>query len=59
MTWTLVIAEGLSAAGWATMLLSVGFVSSLLGWCIWKVLTLPGSEEHLHSPADIHPPDQT
>lgn len=49
--------EGLSPAGWATMLLSVGFVTALLGWCIWKVLSLPGSEDRIHSQADIEPPD--
>ena len=47
----------LSAGGWVVMLLSVGFVTSLLGWCIYKVLTIPGSEQHLHSQADIETPD--
>jgi len=47
----------MTLGGWIIMLLSVGGVASLLGWCIYKVLTTPGSEEHMHSQADIEPPD--
>lgn len=43
--------------GWVVMILSVGGVTSLLGWCIYKVLSTPGSTEHLHSQADIETPD--
>lgn len=43
--------------GWIIMILSVGFVTGLLGWCIYKVVATPGETEHLHSPADIKTPD--
>lgn len=48
----------LTAGGWMVMLLSVGFVTGLLAWCLWKVLATPGETEHLHSQADIEPPDR-
>ena len=48
---------GLTVGGWVTMLLSVGFVTGLLAWCIYKVLTTPGETEHLHSQVDIATPD--
>jgi hypothetical protein len=47
----------LTAGGWIVMLLSVGFVTVLLSWCMWKVLATPGETEHLHSQADIETPD--
>lgn len=47
----------LTVAGWIVMLASVGFVTLLLIWCIWKVLSTPGETEHLHSQADIDPGD--
>jgi len=47
----------MTIGGWITMLLSVGFVTGLLSWCIYKVLTTPGSEEHVHSQVDIDPHD--
>lgn len=43
----------MTTGGWVIMLLSVGFVTTLLAWCIWKVVTTPESARHLHSPADI------
>ncbi|MFA7236553.1 MAG: hypothetical protein WC058_06800 [Phycisphaeraceae bacterium] len=45
----------LTPGGWTVMLLSVGFVTILLTWCIGKVVTTPGSEEHLHSQSDATP----
>lgn len=48
----------MTIGGWITMLLSVGFVTGLLAWCILKVLTTPGTSEHLHSQADIDPGDR-
>lgn len=47
----------MTVGGWITMLLSVGFVTGLLAWCIFKVLTTPGGDEHLHSQVDIDPQD--
>lgn len=48
----------LTIPGWFVMIVSVGFVTLLLAWCIWKVLTTPGSSEHVHSPIDIDPGDR-
>ncbi len=50
--------QTLTPGGWVIMLLSVGFVVGLLGWCVWKVVTTPGSSEHLHAQADIETPDR-
>ena len=47
----------MTIGGWITMLLSVGFVTGLLSWCIFKVLTTPGSSDHVHSQIDIDPHD--
>ena len=47
----------MTLGGWIVMTLSVGGVTALLVWCIYKVLATPGSVEHLHSQADIEPPD--
>ena len=47
----------MTMGGWIIMLLSVGGVTGLIGWCIYKVLATPGSTEHLHSQADIETPD--
>ncbi len=47
----------MTSGGWVVMLLSVGGVTFLLSWCIYKVLTTPGSSKHLHSQADIETPD--
>lgn len=42
----------LTTGGWIIMVLSVGFVTGLLGWCIWRV-TRESSSNKLHSPQDI------
>ena len=47
----------MSAGGWIIMILSVGFVTVLFVWCIYKVLTTPDASQHLHSQADIETPD--
>jgi hypothetical protein len=39
----------MSTGGWITMMLSVGFVSLLFGWCIYKVLSGGAAPEKLHS----------
>ena len=41
----------LTTGGWITMILSVGFVVSLLGWCILRVMRESHSEK-LHAPLD-------
>lgn len=33
--------------GWIIMLISVGTVTALFAWCLWKVLTTPGESEHM------------
>ena len=45
----------MTIGGWITMLLSVGFVTGLLGWCIYKVALEPDAEERIHSPMDETP----
>lgn len=46
----------MSWGGWTVMLISVGGVVLLFGWCIWKVLTTKGETEHLHG-FEVDPPD--
>lgn len=48
----------MTVGGWITMILSVGFVTLLLSWCIYKVLSTPQSTEHLHGQIDIDPQDR-
>lgn len=43
----------MTVGGWIIMVLSVGFVTLLFGWCLWKVLSMPGSTQHIHSEHDI------
>ena len=43
----------MTAGGWFTMLVSVGFVVLLFGWCIWRVLTDRKSQGHIHGIEDI------
>ena len=47
----------MTPAGWVIMIVAVGGMTGLLGWCIYKVIATPGSTEHLHSQADIETPD--
>lgn len=47
----------MTVAGWIIMVSAIATIVSLLSFCIYKVLATPGSEEHLHSTADIHTPD--
>jgi hypothetical protein len=47
----------MTPGGWIVMFLSVGCVTALLVWCIYMVIATPGSAEHLHTQADIEPPD--
>ena len=47
----------MSTAGLLIMIVSVGIVTSLFSWCLFKVLTSPsGDSEKLHG-ADLHSPD--
>ncbi len=47
----------MTAGGWIMMIVSVGGVTAFFGWCMAKVLTTPDSTAHIHSQADIQPPD--
>jgi len=47
----------MTPGGWIVMLLAVGGMTGLLSWCIYRVVSTPGSAEHLHSQADIETPD--
>ena len=41
----------MTTGGWITMIVSVGFVTALFTWCIWRVLS--HKPEHLHGIDDI------
>lgn len=45
----------MTAAGLTIMIVSIGSVLSLIGFCLFRVLTLPAEtvEEHLKAPLDI------
>ena len=48
----------MSIGGWIIMTLAVTGMTSLLAWCIYKVVSTPGSSEHIHAQTDIDPQDQ-
>jgi hypothetical protein len=48
----------MTPAGWIIMTLAVSGITGLLGWCVYKVVSTPGSAEHMHAPTDIDPGDQ-
>ena len=43
--------------GWFVMIASVGGVTGLLAWCVYKVMATADSTEHLRSQAEIETPD--
>lgn len=46
-------------AGWALMIVSVGAVLALTGYCLFRVLTLPAAEvEDLTSPLEVDVQDK-
>lgn len=47
----------MTIGGWIIMILSIGFVTGLFGWCIWRVLR-ESSPQKLHAPADIDTRDR-
>jgi hypothetical protein len=47
----------MTIGGWIVMISLVGGMTGLTTWCITKVLRTPGSSEHLHTQADVEPPD--
>jgi hypothetical protein len=44
----------MTTGGWITMFVSVGFVTVLLAWCVYKVLSTPSD---IHSQTDIETHD--
>lgn len=36
----------MTIGGWITMILSVGFVTGLFGWCLFRVLRGPADADH-------------
>ena len=46
----------MTLGGWIIMLFSVGCVTTLFRWCIYKVLTTPEEEEKMHG-FEIETPD--
>jgi hypothetical protein len=46
----------MTTAGAIIMLVSVGTVTSLFSWCVWKVLTTPSASEHVHA-VELDTPD--
>lgn len=47
----------MTTGGWITMLLSVGFVVALFGWCLYRVLFCAPDPERLHGIEDIDTKD--
>lgn len=47
----------MNSGGWTILILSVGTVSLLFAWCIYKVLSTPGETEHMHG-FEIETPDE-
>lgn len=47
----------MTLGGWITMLLSVGSVTTLFVWCIWKVVTTPAESEKVHG-FEFETPDE-
>jgi hypothetical protein len=46
----------MTSSGLLIMIASVGSVTVLFAWCIWKVLTSPDQAEGLHG-VELHTPD--
>ena len=38
----------MTTLGWLIMFISVGTVTALFAWCVYKVLTIPEETEHIH-----------
>lgn len=46
----------MSNGGWIVMIFSVGSVTLLFAWCIWKALSTPDETEKMHG-FDFKTPD--
>jgi hypothetical protein len=47
----------MTTLGWIIMLVSVGGVTALFGWCLYRVLVCAPDVEKLHGIDDIETPD--
>ena len=57
--WTGLLADKMSYAGWTVMLISIGSVLLLVGFCLYRVLTLPPVDfEEIKGPATIDTGDR-
>lgn len=48
----------MTTAGWITLIVSVGSVTLLAGWCLYRVLRGPGAK-HEHELGHVEPVDRT
>lgn len=47
----------MTTGGWIILIMSVGTVTALFSWCIYKVFTTPVETEHMHG-FEIETPDE-
>ncbi|MFP4540864.1 MAG: hypothetical protein ACLFR7_04480 [Opitutales bacterium] len=47
----------MNLGGWITLIVSVGSVTALFSWCVYKVLTTSGEAERMHG-FEIETPDE-
>lgn len=47
----------MTTGGWIILILSVGTVTGLFIWCMYKVLSTPGETEHMHG-FELETPDK-
>jgi hypothetical protein len=43
----------MTSGGWLMLIVAVGGMTGLMVWCVYKVLSTPGSTEHLHTQPHI------
>ncbi|HUI07932.1 MAG TPA: hypothetical protein VL486_13105 [Verrucomicrobiae bacterium] len=48
----------MTIGGWIIMIVSVGFVTGFLGWCIYRVVREPEAPKKLHVQGEIDTHDQ-
>ncbi|MCX6998657.1 MAG: hypothetical protein NTV49_16645 [Kiritimatiellaeota bacterium] len=48
----------MTLSGWMVMLLSVGFVTGLTVWCIYRVMQEPEAPAHMHAQDEIDTHDR-
>lgn len=48
----------MTTEGWVFMVLSIGFVLALTGFCFFKVLSKPTAANHMQAPIEIDTRDR-